>query len=51
MIGATAGISMPIFWLALLLVLMFSVYLPIFLFQVGWAPIFAPEPVTYFYTL
>ena len=30
MVMATAGISMPIFWLALILMLLFAVYLPLF---------------------
>ena len=51
MIGATAGISMPIFWLALLLVLMFSVYLPIFPVSGRMGTHIYLEPVTYFYTL
>ena len=51
MIGATAGISMPIFWLALLLVLMFSVYLPIFPVSGRMGTHIYLEPVTYFYIL
>ena len=51
MIGATAGISMPIFWLALLLVLMFSVYLPIFPVSGRMSTHIYLEPITYFYTL
>ncbi len=51
MIGATAGISMPIFWLALLLVLAFSVYLPIFPISGRLSTHIYMEPITYFYTI
>jgi peptide/nickel transport system permease protein len=51
MIGATAGISMPIFWLALMLVLAFSVYVPIFPISGRMSTHIYMEPITYFYTL
>lgn len=51
MVGATAGISMPIFWLALMLVLAFSVYLPIFPISGRMSTHIYMEPITYFYTL
>ncbi len=51
MMGATAGISLPIFWLALLMVLLFSVYLPVFPVSGRLSTHIYLEPVTYFYTL
>lgn len=51
MIGATAGISIPIFWLALILVLAFSVYVPIFPISGRMSTHIYMEPITYFYTL
>jgi peptide/nickel transport system permease protein len=51
MIGATAGISMPIFWLALMLVLLLSVYLPIFPVSGRLSTYIDIEPITHFYTL
>ncbi len=51
MMGATAGISLPIFWLALLLVLLFSVYLPVFPVSGRLSTHIYLEQVTYFYTL
>ncbi len=51
MVGATAGISLPIFWLALLLVLLLSVYLPIFPVSGRLSTHIYLEPITYFYTI
>jgi len=51
MVGATAGISMPIFWLALILVLLFSVYVPIFPISGRLSTHIYLQPITYFYTL
>jgi peptide/nickel transport system permease protein len=51
MVGATAGISMPIFWLALMLILLVSVYVPIFPISGRLSTHIYLQPITYFYTL
>ncbi|MFT5086862.1 MAG: peptide/nickel transport system permease protein [Planctomycetota bacterium] len=51
MVGATAGISMPIFWLALMLILLLSVYVPIFPISGRLSTHIYLQPITYFYTL
>ena len=51
MIGATAGISMPIFWLALMLVLLFAVHLPLFPVSGRLSPHIYLAPRTHFYLL
>jgi peptide/nickel transport system permease protein len=51
MILATAGISMPVFWLALMLMLLWAVYLPLFPVSGRLSTHIYFEPVTYFYTL
>ena len=51
MVLATAGISMPVFWLALMLVLLFSVFLPLFPVSGRLSTHIYFEPITYFYTL
>jgi len=51
MVLATAGISMPIFWLALILMLLFAVFLPVFPISGRLSTHIYLEPRTYFYTL
>ena len=51
MILATAGISLPVFWLALILVLLLAVYLPLFPVSGRLSTHIYFEPITYFYTL
>ena len=51
MVMATAGISMPIFWLALILMLLFAVYLPLFPVSGRLSPHLYLAPHTYFYLL
>ena len=51
MILATAGISMPVFWLALMLVLLLAVFLPIFPVSGRLSSHIYFEPITYFYSL
>jgi len=51
MILATAGISMPVFWLALMLMLLLAVYIPLFPVSGRLSTHIYFEPVTYFYTL
>ena len=51
MVISTAGISLPIFWLALLLILVFSIYLPIFPVSGRTSPYTEIVPVTYFYVV
>ena len=51
MVLATAGISMPVFWLALMLVLLFAVLLPLFPLSGRLSTHTYFEPITYFYTL
>ena len=51
MIGATAGISMPVFWLGLLLILAFSVEVPIFPISGRLSTHLSLEPTTHFYTI
>lgn len=51
MVLATAGISLPIFWLALLLILALAVALPLFPISGRLSPGLHLEPITYFYTL
>ena len=51
MILATAGISMPVFWLALMLMLLGPVSLPLFPVSGRLSTHIYFEPVTYFYTL
>ena len=51
MILATAGISMPVFWLALMLVLLLAVFLPIFPVSGRLSTHIYFEPITYFYSL
>jgi len=51
MILATAGISMPIFWLGLILILLFAVFLPVLPISGRLSTHIHLEPITYFYTL
>ena len=51
MVLATAGISMPIFWLGLILILLLSVFLPLFPISGRLSAHIYLEPITYFYTL
>ena len=51
MIAATAGISLPIFWLALMLILLLAVYLPFFPVSGRLSPHLYVEPRTHFYLL
>jgi len=51
MVLATAGISMPIFWLGLILILLLSVFLPLFPISGRLSSHIYLEPITYFYTL
>ncbi len=51
MVLATAGISMPVFWLALMLVLLLGVFLPLFPISGRLSTHIYFEPITYFYTL
>ena len=51
MIGATAGISMPIFWLALMMVLVLAVYLPVFPISGRLSTHINLAPQTHFYLL
>ena len=51
MIVATAGISMPIFWLALMLILLLAVYLPLFPISGRLSPHLHVVPQTHFYLL
>jgi peptide/nickel transport system permease protein len=51
MVLATAGISMPIFWLALLLIFLFAVFTPLFPISGRFSPDVYLEPITYFNTL
>ena len=51
MVMATAGISMPIFWLALILMLLFAVYLPLFPISGRLSPHLYLAPRTHFYLL
>ncbi len=48
---ATAGISMPVFWLALLLILVFAVQLPLFPISGRVSSALYVKPVTHFYLL
>ena len=48
---ATSGISMPVFWLALILILLFSVYVPLFPVSGRISPHIYIEPITLFYTI
>jgi peptide/nickel transport system permease protein len=51
MVGATAGISMPIFWLALMLILVLGVLLPIFPLSGRLDTQNYLQPITHFYIL
>ena len=51
MVLATAGISMPVFWLALMLILLLGVFLPLFPVSGRLSTHIYFEPITYFYTL
>lgn len=51
MILATAGISIPVFWLALMLVLLLAFYVPIFPVSGRLSTHIYFEPITYFYVL
>ena len=51
MVLATAGISIPIFWLGLILILLLSVLLPLFPISGRLSTHVYVEPITYFYTL
>ena len=51
MVVATAGISMPVFWLALMLILLLGVFLPLFPVSGRLSTHIYFEPITYFYTL
>ena len=51
MIISTAGISTPIFWLALLLILLFSIYIPIFPISGRISSYTEITPITFFYTI
>ncbi|MEE3234191.1 MAG: ABC transporter permease [Candidatus Latescibacterota bacterium] len=51
MMISTAGISLPVFWLALLLILAFSIYIPIFPISGRISSYIEVVPVTYFYTV
>ena len=51
MILATAGISMPVFWLALMLMLLLAVHVPLFPISGRLSTHIYFEPVTYFYTI
>ncbi|MEE2657917.1 MAG: ABC transporter permease [Candidatus Latescibacterota bacterium] len=48
---ATAGISMPVFWLALVLILVFAVQLPLFPISGRVSSALYVKPVTHFYLL
>ena len=51
MVVATAGISMPVFWLALMLILLLGVFLPLFPVSGRLSTHIYFKPITYFYTL
>ncbi len=51
MIGATAGISIPIFWLALMLILLLAVHWPLFPVSGRMSAYIYLEPWTHFYLL
>ena len=51
MVLATAGISMPVFWLALMLILLLGVFLPLFPVSGRLSTHIYFEPITYLYTL
>ena len=51
MILATAGISIPVFWLALMLMLLLAIYIPLFPVSGRMSTHIFFEPVTYFYIL
>ena len=51
MILATAGISIPVFWLALMLMLLLAVHVPLFPISGRLSTHIYFEPVTYFYTI
>lgn len=51
MVVATAGISMPVFWLALLLIYTFAVLLPVFPVSGRLSATLHLEPLTHFYVL
>lgn len=51
MILATAGISIPVFWLALMLVLLLAFYVPLFPVSGRLSTDIYFEPVTYFYVI
>ncbi len=51
MVLATSGISMPVFWLALVLILLFAVQLPLLPISGRMAPHIDFEPLTHFYLL
>lgn len=51
MVAATAGISLPIFWLGLMLILLLAVYLPIFPISGRQSPHIYFPPHTHFYLL
>ncbi len=49
MVLATAGISIPVFWLALMLVLVYAVHMPLFPISGRIDPHVFVEPITHFY--
>ena len=51
MVGATAGISMPVFWLGLMLILLFAVQLPLFPVSGRISTHVYIAPITHFYLL
>lgn len=51
MILATAGISIPVFWLALMLVLLLAFYVPLFPVSGRLSTDIYFEPITYFYVI
>ncbi|MXX40724.1 MAG: ABC transporter permease subunit [Gemmatimonadetes bacterium] len=51
MILATAGISIPVFWLALMLVLLLAFYVPLFPVSGRLSTYIYFEPITYFYII
>ncbi len=51
MVLATAGISIPVFWLALMLVLLWAFYVPLFPVSGRLSTHIYFEPITYFYVL
>ncbi len=51
MILATAGISIPVFWLALMLVLLLAFYVPLFPVSGRLSTHIYFEPITYFYVI